>query len=230
MTKFHSEQIGDCTLYLGDCMDILPMLGKVDAVVTDPPYGIARSGQVETFTKKLKHKRKFYKDSGWDFNRPSKAIFDAIRSISSEQIIWGGNYFADLLPAKMRWLYWDKGQDGLSMSDGELAWTSMDSALRSFRLNRSALYFDGAEHPTQKPVALMRWCLSFLPNAETIIDPYMGSGSTLVACAKMGRKGIGIELDEDYFNIACRRVEQAYAQPDLFIEPPVKQVQHGFDV
>jgi DNA modification methylase len=84
---------------------------------------------------------------------------------------------------------------------------------------------DGAEHPTQKPVALMEWCLGFLPDAQTILDPFMGSGTTLVACAKLGRKGIGIELDPDYFEMACKRVRDAYAQPDLFIAPPEKPVQ-----
>ena len=88
----------------------------------------------------------------------------------------------------------------------------------------------GKQHPTQKPVALMRWCLEFLPDAETILDPFMGSGTTLVACAKMGRKGIGIELDPDYFDIACKRVEEAYAQPDLFVAPPTKPEQTGFDL
>jgi len=210
--------IGNATLYLGDCRDILPTLGKVDAVVTDPPYGIKRSGQVETFTKDPKHKRKFHADGGWDDHRPSKEIFDAMREISTWQIIWGGNYFADLLPARMRWLYWDKGQDGLSMSDGELAWTSMDNALRAHRLNRSAIATDGSEHPTQKPIRLMKWCLGFLPNAETILDPFMGSGTTGVAAVQMGRKFIGIEREPKYFDIACKRIEDAQRQGDMFIQ------------
>ena len=210
--------IGNATLYLGDCRDILPTLGKVDAVVTDPPYGIKRSGQVETFTKDPKHKRKFHADGGWDEQRPSKEIFDAMREISAAQIIWGGNYFADLLPARMRWLYWDKGQDGLSMSDGELAWTSMDNALRAHRLNRSAIAQDGSEHPTQKPIRLMKWCIGFLPDAQTILDPFMGSGTTGVAAVQMGRKFIGIEREEKYFQIACKRIEDAQRQGDMFLE------------
>ena len=80
-------------------------------------------------------------------------------------------------------------------------------------------------HPTQKPIALMEWCLGFLPDAETILDPFMGSGTTLVACAKLGRKGIGIELDPEYFDIAVERVQKAYDQPDLFVAPPEKPVQ-----
>ena len=231
MTYIRKEVIGDCTLYLGDCMDVMPTLDPVDAVVTDPPYGIARDGQSETFTKKAKHKRKNYSHKGWDASRPRPEVFCAIIGVSESQIIWGGNYFADLLRPSMRWLYWGKGQDGLSMSDGELAWTSQQGALRAFTLNRSALHRDGAKHPTQKPVALMEWCLGFLPDAETILDPFMGSGTTLVACAKMGRKGVGIELDPEYFEIACKRVRDAYAQPDLFVEPPAPQpTQEGFDL
>jgi DNA modification methylase len=223
MTYKRKEVIGDCTLYLGDCLEVMPLLGKVDAVVTDPPYGINRSGQVETFPKKRKHKRKFHKDNSWDIERPKEEVFSMIREISSTQIIWGGNYFADILPATMGWLYWDKGQKGLTMSDGELAWTSMQKALRSIVCNRGALV--GSQHPTQKPLKVMQWCLQQLPKETvTILDPFMGSGTTLVACAKMGRKGIGIELDEDYFNIACKRVKEAYKSPDLFVEYEKKTI------
>lgn len=224
------EIIGDCRLILGDCRDILPTLGPVDAVVTDPPYGIKRSGQPETFPKNPKHKRKHHKDFGWDEGRPDRALFDLVRGISTDQIIWGGNYFADLLPPRMRWLYWSKGQDGLSMSDGELAWTSMNCALRAFTCNRSAVAVDGAEHPTQKPERLMRWCIGFLPNAETILDPFMGSGTTGVACVNLDRAFIGIEREPSYFDIACRRIEEAYKQPRLFAEPVAKPVQAALDL
>jgi DNA modification methylase len=139
---------------------------------------------------------------------------------TNEQIIWGGNYFADVLPATMRWLVWDKGQREFSLADAELAWTSQQKAVRVFSYSRAASLRDRKVHPTQKPIALMEWCLGFLPDADTILDPFMGSGTTLVACAKMGRKGIGIELDPNYFDTACRRVEEVYRQPDLFVAPP----------
>lgn len=196
------------TIYLGDARDILPLLPKVDLVCTDPPYGIERSGQAETFTVNSNHKRKHYDDLGWDSKRPEKLIFDLIQASSESQIIWGGNYFADYLPPKMGWLYWDKGQDGLSMSDGELAWTSRDNALRATRINRGEIARDGAGHPTQKPLRLMTWCLSFFPNAETILDPFMGSGTTLVAAKALGRKAIGIEISPDYCAIAVQRLSQ----------------------
>lgn len=206
--------IGDATLYHGDCLEILPTLPKVDAVITDPPYGINRSGQPETFTRDAKHKRRHHDDFGWDAERPSRVAFDLMRARSDVQIIWGGNYFADLLPPTMGWLYWDKGQPGLSMSDGELAWTSLDRALRSIVCNRSALV--GAVHPTQKPARVISWCVGLLPEADTILDPFMGSGTTGVACANLGRKFIGIEIERKYFDIACERIAAAYAQGRLF--------------
>lgn len=218
-------EIGDATLYLGDCMDILPTLPKVDAVITDPPYGISRAGQKETFTKNVKHKRKHFENLGWDDSRPSKYLFDLLRLNSEKSLFWGGNYFADLLPPTMGWLFWDKGQKGLSMSDGELAWTSEEKALRSIVVNRSALV--GSQHPTQKPLQVMIWSIEQLGNPKTILDPFMGSGTTGVAAIQMGRKFIGIEREPKYFEIACKRIEQAYAQGQLFAPEPVKQIQES---
>lgn len=209
--------IGRCELLQGDCLEIMPGLGKVDAVVTDPPYGIGIDGNKASTGGH--GGRKAHDIKGWDKARPDRSIFDCILNHSSEQIIWGGNYFADMLPPTMGWLVWDKGQR-INQSDGELAWASRQKALRIKTMNRVELLKDTTHHPTQKPVALMEWCLGFLPNADTILDPFMGSGTTLVACAKLGRRGIGIELDPDYFDIACKRVEEAYKQPDLFIPQP----------
>ena len=207
-------------LFCGDCLEIMPTIGKVDAVVTDPPYGIGRSGQPETFTKKTKHKRKFHADSKWDIERPPAKTFEIILRICDHAIIWGGNYFADLLPTTSGWLYWDKGQNGLSMSDGELAWTSRQKALRAFICNRFSLI--GSQHPTQKPLALMEWCLSFLPDAVTILDPFMGSGTTGVACVNLGRNFIGIEKDPQYFEIAKERIAEAERRKnnEFFVRKP----------
>ena len=217
------ERIGDCRLILGDCLEVMPMLGANFAVLTDPPYGIGEHGGAKR-TRGRKGYAKHEKKS-WDKERPASEVYPMLSSASGGAIIWGGNYFADLLPAKMGWLYWQKKMGG-DFSDGELAWTSRDGALREFTKCPKGM---DKKHPCEKPVALMQWCLGFLPNAETILDPFMGSGTTLVACAKLGRKGIGIELDPDYFEIACKRVEEAYRQPDLFIEPPKKEPkQEGF--
>ena len=226
------ERIGNQRLILGDCLKVMPLLGKVDAVVTDPPYGIGadkgKKGAIP-FKGGKPVEMAYHPENEWDAVRPDRAVFDAILSTATRHIIWGGNYFADWLPAKGRWLWWDKCQTMPSYGDGELAWTSMDATTpKKFTLANNKLFAQRAErfHPTQKPVALMEWCLGFLPDAKTILDPFMGSGTTLVACQRMGRQGIGIELDPDYFAIACKRVDEAARQPDLLIPetqaPPVQ--------
>lgn len=205
-------RIGDCDLYLGDCLEVMPALGMVDAVVTDPPYGIGMSGGNVGYKGFNDFARK-----DWDKKTPDQAI-SYIKNLSVDSIIWGGNYF-DLPPARC-YLVWDKGAGfrGRTFAESELAVTSLDANARTFTYDPLARGdYRGKKHPTQKPVALMEWCLGFLPNAETILDPFMGSGTTLVACAKMGRKGIGIELDPDYFEIACNRVRESYAQPSFFV-------------
>jgi len=218
--------IGNCRLILGDCLEVMPALGRVDAVLTDPPYGIGMSGGNVGYKGFNNFVRK-----DWDNEAPDIAI-SYIKNIGVDYIIWGGNYF-DLPPARC-YLVWDKGAGfkGRSYAESELALTSLDANARTFTYDPLARGdYKGKKHPAQKPIALMKWCLGFLPNAETILDPFMGSGTTLVACAKLGRKGIGIELDESYFEIACKRVKEAYLQPDLFIEPPaVPPVQEGFDI
>lgn len=207
------EVIGNATLYLGDCADILPTLNRVDAVITDPPYGIGKDGQMRTTGGN--GGRKAYEFKGWDAERPSKQVFDLILTCSDNIIIWGGNYFADLLPPTSKWLVWDKGQR-INQSDGELAWTSKPGALRIKTLNRVELMLDGAEHPTQKPLKLMRWCVEQFKDSVSILDPFMGSGSTGVAALDMQRQFVGIERDPGYFDIACKRIEEAQRQGSLF--------------
>jgi len=231
------ERIGDCRLILGDCLQVMPLIGRVDAVVTDPPYGIGvdRAMAANSGTKygKAAAAKGNYRASGWDDTPIGGAHIDAILAAASSVVIFGGNYFA--LPPSRCWLVWDKENGGNEFADCELAWTNLDKPVRMLRWMWNGMIRKGHEarhgHPTQKPLALMEWCLGFLPNAETILDPFMGSGTTLVACAKLGRKGIGIELDPEYFDTACRRVEQAYRQPDLFIAPPKPAPQQeGFDL
>ena len=195
------------------------------AILTDPPYGIGEDGG--RFRGRKGGGHRVLPKRGWDKSRPSEEAFRMILSFRCPAVIWGGNYFADLLPASKAWLYWDKLMGG-DFADGELAWTNLDRALRKFTMcNKMA----GKVHPTQKPVALMEWCLGFLPDAKTILDPFMGSGTTLVACQRMGRHGTGIELDPDYFDVACRRVDEAARQPDLLIpETRTAPVQQGLDL
>ena len=206
-------QIGDATLYLADCMHVLPTLEKVDCVITDPPYGVGRDGKKKSSSRSGGHKG--YEFMGWDTKRPERAFFEQIFTASNMQIIWGGNYFADLFPPSAKWLFWDKGQQ-IDQADGEFAWTSMNTASRAFKLNRLSLAKDGPVHPTQKPLALMRWCIEQAGTPQSILDPFMGSGTTGVACAQMGRTFIGIEREKKYFDIACERIERAYAQGQLF--------------
>jgi DNA modification methylase len=224
MTYKRKEVIGGQTLYLGDCLEVMAGLGKVDAVVTDPPYGIGESGG--SFRGRKGQGHRVLPKKQWDNERPENAL-RLIAEIDCQKIIWGGNYFADLFPPSKGWLYWDKLMGG-DFADGELAWTSLDRALRKFtRCNKD----HGKQHPTQKPVSLMEWCLGFLPDAKTILDPFMGSGTTLVACQRLGRNGIGIELDPDYFEIACKRVGEATRQPDMFVQQPEpKPVQEGWEL
>lgn len=213
---FREEQIGRARLILGDCREVLPTITGRFCVLTDPPYGIGKDGQVRTTGGN--GGRKAYEFKNWDSERPAREIFDALRTLSDDIIIWGGNYFADCLPATGKWLVWDKGQR-INQSDGELAWTSYDGALRIKVLNRVELMADGAEHPTQKPVRLMDWCISQLRTTDLpILDPFMGSGSTGVATVRLGRKFVGVERDPDYFSIACRRIEDAQRQGFLFGE------------
>jgi DNA modification methylase len=227
------EIIGDCRLINADCRDVLPTLPKVDAVVTDPPYGI-------NYGKLMKGKgdgnggldANRWKDYGtfdWDTHRPAPEVIRQIANTAKDSIIWGGNYFADLLPPTMRWLVWDKCQE-FSLADFELAWTSQNAAGRTFRYSRPEALGDGRHHPTQKPVELMKWCLGFVPKAQTILDPFMGSGTTGVACVQMDRKFIGIEREPKYFDIACRRISEAYKQPRLFKEEPKKPVQQEINL
>lgn len=217
------RQIGDCTLYLGDCLRVMPFLEGVDAVVTDPPYGIgaangAAPGGTDA-TGKYKRKPKRY-NGDWDCVRVTAWRFSALAEIAPQSLIWGANYYQDLLPTGGRWLVWDKNNSMPSYSDCELAWTNAPGvATKKITMTASGLAAnrDGERvHPTQKPVEVMRWSLSHIPDAKAICDPFMGSGTTGVACARDGRRFIGIEREPAYFDAACRRIEEAYRQPDMF--------------
>lgn len=210
------ERIGGQRLILGDCLEVMPELGPVDAVVTDPPYGIGIGRQ-----SRGKWASAALGASEWDDKRADVSWIG-----SAPAIIWGGNYFD--LPPSRAFLVWDKGAGfrGRDFAECEMAWCSFDANARVFSYDPLARGdYRGKQHPTQKPVALMEWCLGFLPDAETTLDPFMGSGTTLVACQKLGRHGVGIEIDPGYFDVACRRVEEAARQPDLFVEPAAKPEQ-----
>ena len=210
------ETIGDATLYLGDCMDILPTLQKVDAVITDPPYGINENSKKVASRGKLAAP-KDYGDFDWDKAPPSDQLIDLIRTKGQHQAFFGGNYFT--LPPTSCWLVWDKLNGDNDFADCELAWTNWHKAVRRLQWRWNGMIRQGNEerhHPTQKPLEVMKWVITLCPKAESILDPFMGSGTTGVAAIQMGRKFIGIEREPKYFDIACQRIEQAMAQPRLF--------------
>ena len=218
LLSFPMVEIGNCRLYQGDCLEIMPYLPRFDAVVTDPPYGIGEAAEANKSRSKLA-KATDYGNANWDDKTADGAIACAV-SKSTHSIVFGGNYYD--LPPTSCWLIWDKINGASDFADCELAWTNLKIAVRrlSFQWNgmiRREKHIP-RHHPTQKPVEVMKWCLGFLPQAQSVLDPFMGSGTTLVACAKMGKRGIGIELDPKYFEIACQRVKEAYKQPDLFID------------
>lgn len=200
--------IGNATLYLGDCLEILPTLSKVDAVLTDPPYGIGASAGIGKYGR-----LKIAEDLKWDEEAPDVSFLLAF----DVAIVWGGNYFD--LPPRRGYLVWNKGNGfkGRDFAECEQAWVSMDMNARVFDFDPLAKRsYHGKQHPTQKPVELMEWCLSIIPDASVVLDPFMGSGTTGVACVNLGRKFVGIERERKYFDIACQRIDAANAQGRLF--------------
>lgn len=202
------ERIGRATLYLGDCRDVLPHLGEAfDAIVTDPPYGIAASSGVGKYGVM---KWGGDNDLKWDDEAPVDVIH-SLAQIGVPAIMWGGNYFG--LPPHRCPVVWDKGAGFRSrtFAEFELAWTNLDLNAKIYCRDPLAKGdYDGKEHPTQKPLQLMRWCIGLLPEACAVVfDPFMGSGTTGVAAVQMGRDFIGIEREERYFEASCRRIREA---------------------
>ena len=232
------ERIGNQRLILGDCLEVMPLVGRVDAVVTDPPYGIG-------------FPYNSHDDSPENLQRLVDGLMPIARSIAGRVVItpgntnvfryppadWIGAWTWDTTTARGFW-GWSQWQPILLY--GEDVWPGTNSkggVLKSDRIHFSGgeakiSHAEGMGHTCPKPIAFLEKLLGrFSMFGETILDPFMGSGTTLVACQKLGRYGIGIELDPDYFEIACRRVEEAARQPDLFIQPkPPAPVQEGFDL
>lgn len=203
-------QDDNCTIYHGDCAEILPLLGKVDAIVTDPPYGINENPSKVASRGKLA-KPIDYGTFNWDKTKPSKELFDAIRAVSTYQIIFGGNYF-DLPPTDC-YLVWDKQNGSNDFADCELAWTNLNKAVRRLAycwngmIQENMANKENRVHPTQKPIKVMEWCITHLPiKTGLIVDPFMGSGTTLIAARNLGFKSIGIDQDLRYCEIAKKRL------------------------
>ena len=208
--------------------------GYFDLAVVDPPYGIGfdgnttvkgNAGKANTFSNTQHHVKK-----EWDAKRTSSAYFAELRRISKNQIIWGGNYYADLLPPKKGWIFWDKkitNANNSNFSDGELAWSSFDCILKRFTYDWIGFgYLNNLQrekkiHPTQKPVALYLWLLNnYAKPGDLILDTHVGSASSLIACEKLGFNYVGYELDKDYYKAACDRLNEFRLQVDMFIDKP----------
>jgi site-specific DNA-methyltransferase (adenine-specific) len=208
-------EAGGITIYHADCRQVLPFLQRVDLLLTDPPYGILNleSGETKAVRKsprasgsgKLKNRMINTADFSWDSYAPSVGVLEAMRDIADTQIIWGGNYFQ--LPPCRGVLVWDKCQPWENFSQVELAWTNLERPAAIFKHDKSAI--DGKVHPTQKPSALMKWCIGLAGDeVKTIVDPFMGAGTTLVAAKLEGRQAIGIEINEAYCEAAANRLAQ----------------------
>ena len=202
--------------YNMDCMEGMKQYpdNYFELAIVDPPYGIGIDGQKECVCKNPKHNRKQHTQKKWDESIPSKEYFDELFRVSKNQIIWGANYFVKYLcKGKKGWIVWDKGQHGLTMSYCELAYSSFDVPTRVKILNRCELLKDGTIHPTQKPIALYKWLLmNYAKQGDKILDTHVGSASSLIACYDMGFDYVGFELDKEYFEKACKRIEENKAQ------------------
>ena len=178
-----------------------------DLAIVDPPYGIGIDGQKKS-AKGKKSDRKEHIKKNWDESIPSKNYFDELFIVSTNQIIWGANYFVEhLTQSKKGWIVWDKAQHGLTMSDCELAYSSFDKPTRIYTKNRVQLLIEGTIHPTQKPVTLYKWLLQNYANeGDKILDTHLGSGSIAIACHDLGFDLTACELDTDYYNAAIKRL------------------------
>jgi site-specific DNA-methyltransferase (adenine-specific)/modification methylase len=222
------ERLGDAVLYLGDCREIMSEL-SFDALISDPPWGS------NTACKRFRRRA-----SPWWQNIDNSKVtahrqiqgddkpFDPRPFLYQKTILWGANWFAQHLPPSGGWLIWDKrkgvetmADKGWSLGEAELAWTNLRNSTRVFRNLWSGLLRSSEKgefhHPTQKPVALIEWCLAQAGYPQVTCDPFMGSGTTGVACAKLGLGFIGVEIDEAYFSIACKRIEAELRQGKLAI-------------
>lgn len=215
-------EIGEHRLLCGDStdsnnLDLLLQGKKPELLLTDPPYGIDYGNQLvkgDEFTEKTnKHGWRNFGNPKWDKSKPENGVLQYLCQITENQIIWGGNYFTDDLPPTMGWLIWDKGQRGFSLADGEMAWTSFDNALRIKEYARALANREEKNHPTQKPVEIIKWCLEYADRhskieIKLILDPYLGSGTTLATMHQLKRKCYGMELDPKYCQVIVERMHK----------------------
>ena len=215
--------MSDVKLILGDCLQVLPTLDAADAAVFDPPYGIGENNHRNMSRANLAAAND-YGHFTWDNERANPETIRMVLQMTKEQVIFGGNYYADILPPSSSWIVWDKQNGHNDFADCELAWTSHRRTVRIFRYMWNGMIKAKPEkryHPTQKPLALMKWVIENYTNpGDIVLDPYMGVGTTGLACVELGRHFVGIEIDETYFNIAQQRIAAAQRQMLLPLEIP----------
>ena len=205
-------------LHLGDCLEAMRAMpdNSYELAIVDPPYGIG-AGSKKFINGTSKTVKDYYKDNDWDKERPSQEYFDELKRMSKNQIVWGGNYFADLLGAFRCFIFWDKTIHGNSYADGELAWTSFDGVARYYRKNIAQVTSEGRIHPTQKPIRLYEWLLdNYAKEGDRILDTHLGSGSIAIACHNRGYSLDAYEIDEEYYNAATERLRVHQSQLTIF--------------
>ena len=202
----------DCLLFMKQCED-----NQFDLAIVDPPYGLGIDGNKEQRWPDGSIKRKAHEIKGWDEAIPNKEYFDELKRISKNQIVWGANYFTEFLEPTKAWVFWYKGQQGLTMSDGEMAWTSLKKVTRMVNIHRTHIWQEKPMHPTQKPVKLYKWLLkNYAEEGQTIFDSHLGSGSIAIACDELGFDLTACEIDKQYFDRANKRIQLARRQTSLF--------------
>jgi site-specific DNA-methyltransferase (adenine-specific) len=219
-------EIGNATLYLGDCMDILPTLPKVDAVITDPPFGVGNF--VQTTGSIRGRGDSAGKLVEWNESAPPPEFFALLKTISKHRIIWGANFF-NCFEDRGGAIIWDKVQPMPNFSKADIASCTHFQKTEIARIpwtNFTVARLAETDHPCERPVELYDWCIKYLPKPiKSVLDPFLGSGSCGVAAIRAGCKFIGIEREPTYFEAACIRIEQAVAQGQLFAPEQPKQVQ-----
>ena len=232
--SFERVEIGNAVLYRGDCLELLPELAEVDALIADPPYGINLHGMCSTYRSRFLYKspgERYERDGAYLVHGDDKPFDPAPFLGFPKVILWGGNHYCSRLPDARCWLVWDKreGTTSDNQADCEMAWTNLPGPARLWsqlwrgmaRRGEENVSREARSHPTQKPIALMQWCITQcrLPADSLIADPFMGSGTTGVAAVRMGHRFIGIEIERKHFDTACRRIEEAQKQADMFTQP-----------
>lgn len=214
------DRLNNITLFNADCMDVMRSYPDkaFDLAIVDPPYGLGIDGQKECVCKNTKHNRKQHERKEWDKNTPPHEYFVELERVSKNQIIWGANYFVENLTKGTKgWVVWYKGQQGLTMSDCELAYSSFDCPTRVVTINRAELAKQKTIHPTEKPIKLYKWLLlNYAKEGDKIIDTHLGSGSIAIACSDANFDLTGIELDPDYYKSAKLRIIEHQKQLCLF--------------